>query len=63
MLYGQFNNGKTLAACGFAISVGTGRSLFGRFLAMQGSVLFVKEDGHPQRLPVLPRWAHGVLWY
>ena len=49
-LYGQINNGKTLEACEFAYSVSTGRPLFGHFPATQGTVLFVEEDCHPQKL-------------
>ena len=49
-LYGQINDGKTLEACEFALSIGTGRPLFGHFPTVQGTVLLVEEDCHPQKL-------------
>jgi hypothetical protein len=50
VLYGQINHGKTLEAGEFALAVGTGRLLFGRIPTVQGTVLFVEEDCHPQKL-------------
>jgi len=50
VLYGQINHGKTLEAAEFALAVGTGRPLFGRVPTVQGTVLFVEEDCHPQKL-------------
>jgi hypothetical protein len=50
VLYGQINHGKTLEAGEFALAVGTGRPLFGRIPTVQGTVLFVEEDCHPQKL-------------
>jgi len=50
VLYGQINHGKTLEAAEFALGVGTGRPLFGRVPTIQGTVLFVEEDCHPQKL-------------
>ena len=50
VLYGQINHGKTLEAAEFALAAGTGHPLFGRIPTVQGTVLLVEEDCHPQKL-------------
>ena len=50
VLYGQINHGKTLEAAEFALAAGSGRPLFGRIPTIQGTVLLVEEDCHPQKL-------------